>query len=245
MPRGWIDEYHFEYEGSALEQYAARFKPQTRDTDSVVSLYRPIEHMIRAINEADDQEFEAAVTPYLDLRLFMRHLAVETFVADSDGLVGNWGTNNFYLYRFRNSQRSQLIPWDKDQSFLFTGNDITMRIDQNVLARRSLAVPALREAYLEALSELATIAQTQATGDDRGWLEREIDRQVGQIAEAIPEDVRFPFTADEVQADVEHLREFARARPEFVQCQVANLSDPDAPQQACSATAPGTPQGSR
>ena len=125
------------------------------------------------------------------------------------------------------------------------GNDVTLRLDQNVLTRRALAVPALREAYLEALSELTAIAQAPAPDDERGWLEREIDRQVGQIGDAIAEDARFPFTPDEVQADVEHLREFARRRAEFVQCQVANLSDPETPQQACSATAPGTPQGSR
>ena len=241
----WVTEYHLEYPGPELERFAPMFKPQTRDTDSIVALYRPIEEMIRTINQSADEDFEAATGVYLDLRSFMRHLAVETFVADSDGLAGNWGVNNFYLYRFRDAQRSQLIPWDKDQSFLFTGNDIMLRLDENVLTRRALASPGLREAYLEALSEVARIAQEPGENDPRGWLEREIDREFGQVATAITEDGRFPFTTDEINADVAHLHEFASGRVEFVQCEVSNLANPDGEQQACSASAPRTPEGSR
>jgi hypothetical protein len=48
-----------------------------------------------------------------------------------------------------------------------------------------------------------------------------------------------------VAADVAHLHEFAAGRVEFVQCEVSNLAGPDAPQQACSASAPRIPEGSR
>ena len=37
----------------------------------------------------------------IDLGGFMRYIAVENFLAEQDGLLGNWGVNNFYLYRFQ------------------------------------------------------------------------------------------------------------------------------------------------
>lgn len=231
----WTTDYHFEFLGPGLDAYAPMFKPQTRDTDAMVSIYRPIEEMIRAINESHDEDFESAVGQYLDLRLFMKHLAVEMFVADTDGLVGNWGTNNFYMYRFKDSLRSQLIPWDKDQSFQSIDPDVTLRLDENVLTRRAMAVPALREAFLAALAECARLAQEPSDDDPRGWLEREIDRQTAQIADAVANDARFPFSPEDFQADVDRLHEFAFERPAFVQCEIANMSDPDAVPQNCSA----------
>ena len=64
------------------------------------SLYGPIEDMIRTINEVSDADFETEVGKYLHIQLFIRHLAVERFISDIDGFLGDWGPNNFYLYRF-------------------------------------------------------------------------------------------------------------------------------------------------
>ena len=71
-------------------------------------------------------------------------------------------------------------------------------------------------------------------GDSRGWLEREVDRQARQIEPAVAEDPVFPFSVDEFEANVDVMRAFARIRPAFVGCQVANGLDPQAPQQRCS-----------
>ena len=57
------------------------------------------------------------LAPYLDLEAFVRHVAVEAFLAEIDGVLGDWGMNNFYLYRFERTTRSTLIPWDKSESF--------------------------------------------------------------------------------------------------------------------------------
>ena len=37
----WLDEYFFKYMGPSLEPYAAMFRAQTRDTDSMSGLYAP------------------------------------------------------------------------------------------------------------------------------------------------------------------------------------------------------------
>ena len=47
-----IASYDFGYLGSGLAAYAGFFKAQTRDTDSLVNIYAPLEEMIRTINES-------------------------------------------------------------------------------------------------------------------------------------------------------------------------------------------------
>ncbi len=231
----YVFPYDMTYLGSQLESYAPLFEPQTRDTDSMTALYKPIEELVRTINESPDEDFAAAVGKYLDLPLFMKHLAVETFMVEWDGLTGNWEMNNFYLYRFRASGRSQFIPWDKDQTFLFVEMPIAFRLDTNVLSRRAMQVPELRAAYYDALRECTRLAMEPGGEDDgRGWLEREIARQTTLVASAVAADPLFPFPVDQFQADVESLEQFARTRPAYVECEVSNATDRVDDPQACT-----------
>src|SRR5206468_2746908 len=108
----WLYPYRWEYLGPGLDAYAPLFQPQTHETDSIVNIYGPVEDMIRTINESSDENFAASVGKFLDLGLFMKHMAVESYMVEWDGIAGFAGTNNFELYRFR-SGRSQFIPKDK------------------------------------------------------------------------------------------------------------------------------------
>jgi hypothetical protein len=223
----WLYDWYFNYLGPGYETYAGLFRPQTRDTDSITTLYQPIEEMIRTINESSDQDFATSVGKYLDLTEVMKYLGTETFTVEWDGLAGNWTVNNFYLYRFREGGVSQVIPWDKDHAFTFIEIPIMFRLDSNVLASRSLAVPALRQVFLDTLSQLADIADQQDDPNDpRGWLEREFERQANQVAQAVAEDPFFPFTPEEHQADVDYLMQFARTRSAYVRCDIARTLDP-------------------
>jgi hypothetical protein len=221
----YLFPYHFGYLGSDLESYAELFKPQTRETDSIVNLYGPIEDMIRTINEAPDGDFAEAVGKYIELPLLMKYLAVETFMVEWDGLVGFAATNNFYLYRSRQNGRSQFIPKDKDASLAFVDIPVRYRLDTNVLVQRALTVPELRDEYLQALTECVALAQEPGADDARGWLEREIDRQTSQIASAVAEDPVYPYSFDEFESVRDVLLDFARARPPFVGCEAAALED--------------------
>jgi hypothetical protein len=175
------------------------------------------------------------VGKFLDLRLLMKQLAVETFMVDWDGLTGNWETNNFYLYRFHDSSRGQIVPWDKDQTFQFADMPITFRFDQNVLARRAMQVPELRDIYYDALRECARYAAEPASAEDqRGWLEREIGRQASQVSRAVAADPLFPFPVEQFDTDVEGLAQFARVRWAFVDCEVSNVTDRADDPQTCS-----------
>jgi hypothetical protein len=225
----WVFQWGVEYLGSDLKAYAPSFEPQTRDTDAVVRIYGPIEAMVRTINEAADQDFEALVGEYLDLQRLMTQLAVEQFTVEWDGLAGNWGINNFYLYRFRETTRGQVIPWDRDHAFTWDGQHaldfinapIALRLDTSVLARRALAIPHLRQVFFDALSQCAALAAEPASDDPRGWLEREIDQEMRQIVSAVADDHNFPFSLDQFQTEGDFLKLFARVRPPTVQCQLA------------------------
>jgi hypothetical protein len=243
----WLFYWYLEYLGPDLATYAGLFRPQTRDTDAISTLFSPVEGMIRTINQASDDDFASAVGSYLDLQELMKYLAVEQFTAEWDGFAGNWATNNFYLYRFRQNNIAQIIPWDKDHAFTFIDVPITFRLDQNVLTRRTLAVPALRQVFFDTLLQLATISEATDPNDPRGFLEREVDRQYKLIASALAADPYMPFTIDESGTDAEFLLQFARVRAAFVRCDVARTQDPSL-DQGCPlppATSDSSTAGSR
>ena len=106
------------------------------------------------------------VSGFLDLKQFLKHVAVENYLAEADGLLGLWGMNNFYLYRFAETGRFQFIPWDKDVTFGNPVQSIGFNTDSNVLTRRALSQRELYESYLDSLQETAKEAE--------GWLEQEL-----------------------------------------------------------------------
>jgi uncharacterized protein (TIGR03437 family) len=174
--------YHFEYLGPDLTMYASAtvrtpFDPETHTNapDTVT-----LEGMIRTLNQEPDATFLSAMAPYLDLHLFLTHVAVETYVADYDCILGDvYGMNNFHFYRFVNKQLSQFIPWDKDNAFAWTSRAVLRNADQNVLMRRLMAIPEYEKYYFEAVAKAAMLA-----GGAGGWLQQEATREYNQIQQA-------------------------------------------------------------
>jgi spore coat protein CotH len=211
----WADENWFEYRGEDLEAYSPiPFQPQTNEKNPDA---RPIEQMIRTINESPDTEFVAAVSRYIDLQRFLEYLATETFLSDPDGLVGLWGANNFYLYRFQKSDLSIFLPWDKDMAFHDPHRSIWVNTEKNVLTRRLLAVPEIREYYLTTLERVMELA-----GGPGGWLEREIEREYEQIRVAAADDPNRPFSYSEFEWAVDYFRSFAFERAGFLANEIAD-----------------------
>ncbi len=219
-------DFNFEYLGDDLGRYQEIFDAKTNESHSTFELFDPIHRMVRTANEASDAAFESAMSEFLDLKPFARHVAAETFVAENDGWLGYAGMNNFYLYQFGDRTQFQVITWDKDNTFLQTDFPIFERADRNVLMRRALAVPALKQAYLDGLAAAAVSALEGQEGGDpsTGWLAREIERIAGLVLPAAREDTNKPYSTGEVEAAIDGLRRFARARPAFVTCAVANES---------------------
>jgi spore coat protein CotH len=230
----WTRPYGFEDLGSSLEAYAELFTPKTRETDSMSAIYGAIRDMVRTINDDSSADL-SATREHLDVAEFVKYLAIEDFLGETDGLVGEWGLHNFYLYRFRDGRPAQLIPWDKDSTFSSAEHPIDYHLDLNVLVARAMAVPELRRIYLDTLTACASVADQPGASDPRGWLEREIDREIGLISTAVAADPVVPFSLEQFEAEADHLRQFGRLRSSFVRCQVANSLDSSSPPQACSA----------
>ena len=223
------DPYGFEYLGSELERYAEFFEPKTHERDSMASLYRPIRELAWAVSESPDSMFVSSLNEYLDLRTFFTYIAVENFLADRDGVLGDWGMNNFYLYRFEGKTQSQLLPWDKDSSFWAVDYGIWTNLEANALARRAFQEPPLQRIYLEALrrcAELALRPPEPSPGIARrksldetpqpGWLEREVSFVYSQIREIAEKDEAKPFSTERFEDEIAKVREFSRARPRYV-----------------------------
>jgi spore coat protein CotH len=223
-------DYRFQYLGSNVTEYKM-FDPKTHEKDAADKKWGTIEDMIQAINETPDSIFEREVSPYLDLNLVARQLAIENFLAEDDGILGYAGLNNFYMYRFEDSKRLQFLPWDKDNTFHSIDFDVMSRVGENVLSRRLLAMSAYVNAYLDTL--LATAVSTMEPDPEvpefdkngkpvsrPGWLEREVQRQYEQIRTFARQDTFKPHSNGDFEASIQFLLDFARGRSPFVEAAV-------------------------
>lgn len=240
----YTKEYRFEYLGSNLDEYKF-FDAKTNEKKADAQIWGPLEDMIQAINESPDATFAQDVSRYLDLGEFAKYIALEAFIAEDDGVLGYAGLNNFYLYRYENSDRSRFLAWDKDNTFQAWDFSIMRNVNDNVLARRTLNVAEYRNRYFDTLVEAATSADEPEldedgnpvsddqddNGDDGedgeegsgpGWLEREIVRQYAQIRTLAQADNFKPYSNDELDEEYQKLLEFARSRPSYVRDEVAN-----------------------
>jgi spore coat protein CotH len=215
--------FYFENRGSDPSLYVPTpFSPETRSSDPQPEV---IARWIDAINESSDAAFRDAIAPYVDLPAFVRFVAIEAFLADDDGVLGNWGMNNFYSYRRQDQSRFTLLPWDKSDAFI-VGPDASVwhniadvpPAQQNRLMMRALALPDVRAAFVTALRDCVatTTAPDPATPGAPGWLESEILREYGQIRSLALADTVKPFTNDQFEQSVQSLIDFARRRAAYV-----------------------------
>jgi spore coat protein CotH len=218
------DEWWFTHLGGDYRPYEKRFQPETNETASAAALYGPIEELVRTANEA--RQTGSEIEQVLDVRLFLRYLAVEAFLAEWDGLVGDFGINNFYLFRPSDGKQFVFLPWDRDNTFKSIDYPIwPSGMDNNVLTDRLMRVGELREFFLQAVLDCVTAAQSlvETPGGQPGaaWLTNEIDRQYSLIAEAALADNRKIHNNDRFQEEIALLRRFARERPAFARAAVA------------------------
>jgi CotH protein len=219
--------YYLEYLGPNMDLYVPHpFSPETHEDDPRP---QPLVDLIRTVAEASDASFLTAIAQYLDIGNFITHVAVVVFMADEDGILGNWGMNNFDIYQLQNRTVHVLIPWDKSEATrpgptysIFHNIDDVPGSQRNRLMERILGIPELKSQYLDTMLEIADSSSELIVGDGRGWLEREVERETAQIQDAVLADPQKTFTNDQFSAAVEDLRKFARERAAFVRDEVAS-----------------------
>lgn len=229
----YTKEYKFEYLGSNLDEYKI-FDPKTHESQAATQIWQPVEDMIQTMNEAPDSTFASDMAKYLDLGLFSKHIALEAFIGEDDGILGYAGLNNFYFYRFEDTTRSQFLVWDKDNTFAAADFPIMRNVNDNVLSRRTLNLPAQRNYYLDTLLEAAqSIDETESESGESdgkgkpesqpGWLEREIIREFEQIRTLAQSDHFKPYSNQDFQDAYDRLLEFARNRSAYVRDEVKKI----------------------
>ncbi len=212
--------YYFEDRGSDGAAYVPLpFKPETNETNPRPEI---IAQWVQAVNQSSTAAFQSAVGEYLDFQKFIRHVAVEVFIGDYDGFIGNYGINNFYVYRFDNQKRFQMIPWDKSEAFkagpessIFHNLNDVGEAQRNRLFTRILSYPELYTLYLDTLTQ---IANSTADGN---WIENEVQREYQQVRDAARADTAKPYSNDDFENSVQGLLNFVRNRSAQVLAQVA------------------------
>jgi spore coat protein CotH len=212
----WQRPYAFEDLGDDLAAYRAMWDAETNQLESLAVQYSPFREMARAIARPIDAAWRTEVDRYVDLPQMVTHVAIETFLAEIDGFVGQWGLNNVYLYRAPLQSRHIVIPWDRDHAFQSGANtSIFDRLQSNRLVAGALAFADLRATYLDVLQRCADAAAQEQ------WLESQILQLNGLTSQAAAEDARKPYSTDAHAADVAGLVAFARQRSGYVRAEVA------------------------
>jgi hypothetical protein len=211
----WVRNFYGEYPGDDLDAYKELFGPENHEDDPDSALYGPLRDMFREIDGEDDAGWQDRVSAHLDLHQFVKFVAIESFLTEIDGILGDWGMNNFYLYGFHNSTRHVVLPWDKDESFSDIGASIWQNANQNVIFSRAMESPELKALFLDVLDDCAQ----RVAADD--WLLNQINASVALITDAAHADPLKSFSNDDYDAGIEFLRQFALQRPQLVLGQTA------------------------
>ena len=216
----WNGAYRFEWLGDAPERYGDMFSPETHDDLPPGPLYGSLVAFVRAATRTPRDAWEREMSRYIDFTQLFTYLAVEQFLADHDGLAGDWGMNNFYLYRSADSDRFQFIPWDKDVSFREVNRDVYAGLEDHSLVAAAFERRHLRAIYEDALRRVAAIADERAPGDGRGWLERETVRLTALIRDWAHADPSKPWSNARFEQEVAWMATFAKQRGREVAEQV-------------------------
>jgi spore coat protein CotH len=207
----WAGAYHFEWLGDDPLRYAEMFESETHESEPAAQRFSTLVQMITATTRESTSAWQRTMSRYFDFDTLLAYLAVENFLSDHDGLAGDWGINNFYLYRFATSDRFQFLPWDKDITFREIDRDVTTILDGNHLFSTAMQFSNLHAAYARQVRRCAAIA-AETDGSGLGWLEREVARHANQIRAAAIADQKKAWSNERFEQEVAWMARFARER---------------------------------
>jgi hypothetical protein len=199
------------------------FAPETQSSNPRGDI---IASWVMDINRSSDAAFRSLMAGYIDLQRLLSFAAVDAYLGDDDGILGNWGMNNFYTYRFPGTSTFVLFPWDKSDAFAGGPYASVWHNIRDVppAAQNRLVSRSLRYAWwLAALADIVRITTEvdPSHPEAGGWLTREIAFEYAQVREAALADPVKPFSNAQFEQDVDALRAFASSRGAFVMAEVA------------------------
>lgn len=207
----WADDWRFTDLGTDLRDIKLRFQATTHESKSDEEKYRPIQELITLANQTPAERFAEVIGARFDLPGFIRFVAAQAFLGDTDGFLGSFGMNNFYLYRLENQDKHVLISWDTDNTFWGPTYPI-LPDDTNVLMQKLMRIPEYNALWYAEIRRALELAEAD------GWLDTEIIRTVQLIDTAMREDPYKPYTNNGFEGEAGEMLAFARERIAFVKC---------------------------
>jgi spore coat protein CotH len=207
----WQEDWRFTDLGTDLNAIKLRFEATTHESRSDEDKYRKVQELITLANQTPSDRFVDVIGPRFDLPGFIRFVAAQAFLCDTDGFLGTFGVNNFYLYRLENSEKHVMIAWDTDNTFWGPMFRIAPD-DTNVLMQKLMRIPEYNALWY---SELARAVQM---AEQDGWLDTEIIRNVQLIDTAMREDTNKPYSTSVYEGEAGEMLSFARERIAYVKC---------------------------
>jgi spore coat protein CotH len=210
----WQEDWRFSDLGTDVAQIKLRFDATTHESKSDEEKYRPIQELITLANQTPSERFVEVIGPRFDIPGFIRFVAAQAFLGDTDGFLGAFGINNFYLYRLENSNQHVMIAWDTDNTFW--GPTFPIRPDDtNVLMQKLMRIPEYNALWYAEIARAAQMAEAD------NWLDTEIIRNVQRIDTAMKEDVYKPYSNNSYEGEAGEMLSFARQRLTYVKCALA------------------------
>ena len=211
----WQEDWRFTDLGTELAPYKLRFDATTHESKTDEEKYRRIQELVTLANQTSEDRFVEVLGGRFDLPGFIRFVAAQAFLGDTDGFLGSFGINNFYLYRLENQEKHVLIAWDTDNTFW--GPTFPIRPDDtNVLMQKLMRIPQYTALWLAEIARAAQLAEAD------GWLEAQITRNVQLIDTAMKEDVYKPYSNNSYEGGASEMLAFARERVTYVKCALAS-----------------------
>ncbi len=150
-----------DYLGEDWVKYAPRYRPKREATPK--ESQRVIE-FAKLVNKGTDEAFKKEIGAYLDVDVFLRFIAVNTMLPNTDSFMTTG--HNYYIYLNPKTDKLVFMPWDLDISF--AGFPMMGSVDQQVnmnllkpapgrlkLVDRLLAIPEVNEQYRKILADIA------------------------------------------------------------------------------------------
>ncbi len=207
----WQEDWRFTDFGGDLSPYKLRFDATTHESRTDEEKYRRIQELVTLANRTPEDRFVEVIAPRLDLPGFIRFVAAQAFLGDSDGFLGAFGMNNFYLYRLENQEKHVLIAWDTDNTFWGPTFPI-LPDDTNVLMQKLMRIPEYHTLWYAEVARAAQLAEAD------GWLDAQIVRSVQLIDSAMREDPSKPYSTSSYDGAAGAMLSFARDRLAYVKC---------------------------
>lgn len=207
----WQEDWRFTDLGTDLSAIKLRFQATTHESETDEKKYRKVQELITLANQTPEDRFVEVLGSRFDLPGFVRFVAAQAYLGDTDGFLGSQGINNFYLYRLENQEKHVLIPWDTDNTFW--GPMFPVKPDDtNVLMQKLMRIPEYNTLWYAELQRANELAEAD------GWLDTEIIRNVQLIDAAMREDPSKPYSNNSFEGEAGEMLSFARERIAFVKC---------------------------